>query len=69
MDKTSMRETITDELSEDECESIVDSFDCENCSEIEECFVKASKRLSSAFAKLLDFNGWDSECDFWENLD
>lgn len=60
-----MKELITDELSECELDK---NFKCEECSELEQCHYKASTKLSHEFAESLDYGGYDSEDDFWENL-
>ena len=61
-----MKELIVDELSE--CE-FGNNFRCEKCSELEQCYYKASTKLSHEFADSLDYGGYDSEDEFWENLD
>lgn len=53
-----MKELIIDELSE-----------CEECSELEQCYYKAFTKSSHEFAESLDYGGYDSEDEFWENLD
>lgn len=64
-DVEEMKELITDELSE--CE-FYDNFKCEGCTEIEQCYHKASTKLSQEFAENLDCGWYDSEDEFWENL-
>ena len=46
---------------------------CENCSDcnddqIEECYVVAGKKYGSEFAELINYGGYDSEEEFWENI-
>lgn len=61
-----MVEFIQDELSE--CE-YGDDFNCENCSELEECYYKSSIKSAHEFAESVNNGGYDSEEEFWENLD
>lgn len=60
-----MIELIQGELSDCEFD---DNFNCKNCSELEECYYKASAKSSHEFAESLDYGGYDSEEEFWENL-
>ncbi len=60
-----MKELIENELLE--CE-LDDNFKCEECPELERCYYKASTKLSHEFAESLDYGGYDSEDEFWENL-
>ena len=60
-----MKELIIDELSECEFDS---NFICEECSELEQCYYKASTKWSNEFEESLDYGGYDSEDEFWENL-
>lgn len=60
-----MIELIQDEFSK--CE-FGENFNCKNCSELEECYYKASTKSSHEFAKSIDYGGYDSEEEFWENL-
>lgn len=61
-----MVDLIQDELSE--CE-YSDDFNCKECSELEECYYKASTKFAYEFAESLDNGGYDSEEEFWDNLD
>ena len=36
--------------------------------ELEQCYYKASTKSSHEFAESLDYGGYDSEDEFWENL-
>nr|DAW98132.1 MAG TPA: hypothetical protein [Bacteriophage sp.] len=60
-----MKELIVDELSECEFDN---NFRCEKCSELEQCYYKASTKSSHEFADSLDYGGYDFEDEFWENL-
>ena len=61
-----MKELIIDELSKCEFD---DYFKCEECPELEQCYYKTSTKSSHEFAESLDCGGYDSEDEFWENLD
>lgn len=61
-----MKDLIMEEFSK--CE-INENFLCEKCSELEQCYVKAASKASHEFAKSLDYGGYDTEEEFWENLD
>ena len=62
---TEMIELIKDELSN--CE--FGDYDCKNCPELEICYHKASVQSSHEFAKSLNYGGYDTEEEFWDNLD
>lgn len=60
-------------------EDIINSYggipdcDCENCHEcseiqVEECYAIASNNCNSKFAELINYGGYDSEEEFWENI-
>jgi hypothetical protein len=61
-----MIELIEDELTECEFDN---DFNCRECSELECCYFKASTKSTHEFAESLDYGGYDSEEEFWENLD
>ena len=46
-----------------------ENFNCKECSELEECYYKASVKSAHEFAESIDYGGYDSEEEFWENLD
>ena len=46
-----------------------EDFNCKDCCELEYCYHKAAVKLAHEFAKNLDYHGYDSEEEFWENLD
>ena len=60
-----MVELIEEELSECELDN---DFNCRDCCDLENCYVKASIKSSHEFAKSLDYGGYDTEEEFWENL-
>lgn len=66
----SMADLITDYISERECtdDLIGNDYDCVNCGNIEECYMEANSRCYSEFAESINYGGYDSEDEFWENL-
>lgn len=66
----SMADLITDYISERECKEdiIGNDYDCVNCENIEECYMKANSRCNSEFAENINYDGYDSEEEFWEQL-
>ena len=60
-----MVELIKEELPECEFDN---DFNCISCCDLEDCYVKASTKFTHEFAKSLDYGGYDSEEEFWENL-
>lgn len=65
MDIDEMKERIMDELSE--CDNDRE-FDCANCCDLEECFSKASIKSEHEFAESINYGGYDSEEEFWDEL-
>ena len=61
-----MVELIQDELPKCEYD---ENFNCKECSELEECYCKESAKSAHEFAESIDYDGYDSEEEFWENLD
>ena len=61
-----MVELIQDELPECEYD---ENFNCKECSELEECYCKASVKSAHEFAESVNNGGYGSEEEFWENLD
>lgn len=47
-----------------------DLENCDGCSneQIEECYSIASSNCNSEFAKLINYGGYSSEEEFWDNL-
>lgn len=66
----SMADLITDYISKRECKEdlISNDYDCVNCGNIEECYMEANSRCNSEFAESINYGGYDSEEEFWENL-
>lgn len=64
-----MADFISDYISEDECEdNIGNNFDCKNCENIEDCYMLANNRCNSEWAESIDYGGYDTEEEFWEQL-
>ena len=66
----SMADLITDYISKRECKDdlIGNDYDCVNCRNIEECYMEANLRCNSECAESINYGGYDSEEEFWENL-
>lgn len=46
---------------------------CENCNkcsneQVEECYSIANSNCNSEFAELINYGGYDSEEEFWDNI-
>ena len=52
-------------ISEEEC---CNDHNCDCCDEIEDCYMRANSRCNSAYAESIDYGGYDSEEEFWDNL-
>lgn len=65
---------IMEYITEEECGYLCDDklFNCESCSNFEECYInadiKCSEDFNDVFAKSVDYGGYDSEEEFWEQL-
>ena len=65
--KEEMLELIKEEnMKENNLNCICD--ECEDCSDIEYCYAEAVRKCNSEFAKSLDYGGYNSEEEFWDNL-
>ena len=66
----SMADLIIDYISKRECKEdlIGNDYDCVNCGNIEECYMEANSLCNSEFAESINYGGYDSEEEFWENL-
>ena len=60
-----MPDLIADYISEKE---YVYDMDCKNCECINDCYMKANNRCNSEFAESIDYGGYDTEEEFWEQL-
>ena len=52
-------------IPEDEC---VNNYNCNKCGNIEECYWNAISKENSLYAESLDYSGYDSEEEFWEQM-
>ena len=61
---------ITSYITKLECQYMCDTdlFNCESCSNIEECLIIAHSKCTSEYIKSIDYGGCDSEEDFLEQL-
>ena len=64
MDKENMIETINEYITD--CKMC----DCEKCdiSQIEECYYRANNISNNIFAESIDYGGYNSSDDFWDDL-
>lgn len=61
-----IREYITEEECNFECDD--EMFDCKLCSNFEECYLKAEIRCNTDFAESVDYGGYNTAEDFWEQF-
>lgn len=45
-----------------------DQEDCINCLLFEDCHMEAIKRCNTEYAKAVDYGGYDSTDEFWEQI-
>ena len=45
-----------------------ENYDCKKCCKIEECYYLAIQREDSSYAKSLDYGGYDTEEEFWDQI-
>ena len=69
-DLESMTDLITDYISKRECSEdlIGNNYNCIQCCNIKDCYMKANSRCNSEFAENINYDGYDSEEEFWEQL-
>ena len=65
-----MKNLIMAFIEEDECETNCsgDIYNCESCSNFEECYADSNIRCNSDFAESINYGGYDSEEEFWGQL-
>lgn len=65
-----MDDLIFQYLNGDDCERISggNDFRCESCCYKEECYNLANQRCNSEFAENINYGGYDTEEEFWEQL-
>lgn len=61
-----IKEYITEE--ECSCECDYEVFDCKSCSNFEECYMKAEIKCNTDFAESIDYGGYNTAEDFWEQF-
>lgn len=61
---------IKEYISEKECEYMTDDllFDCNSCSCFEDCYMKSCEKCNSEFAESINYGGYNTEEDFWEQI-
>ena len=61
---------IMDYITKEECEYICDDiqFNCHSCSCFEECYMKSCERCNCDFAESVNYGGYNTEEDFWEQI-
>lgn len=64
------KDLIEEYITEKECEYMCDDelFNCDFCSNLEECYMKSCERCDIEFAESVDYGGYDNEEDFWEQF-
>lgn len=65
-----MANLISDYTSKNECneEHMGNNMNCISCDCIEDCYIKANNRCNSEFAESINYGGYDSAEEFWEQL-
>ncbi len=65
MDKEYMADIVEGEyIRADSCPS----NRCYDCPDLEECYYRISDELNSGFAESINYGGYASEEEFWDNL-
>lgn len=61
---------IKDCITKEECEYMCDDtlFNCDSCSSCEECYTKSCQRCNDTYAKSINYGGYNTEEDFWEQI-
>lgn len=61
---------IRDYITKEECDYMCDDarFNCDSCSCFEECYMKSCERCNDEFAKSINYGGYNTEEDFWEQI-
>ena len=66
-----MSSFIKEYLTKSDCNMVSgggNNFNCEHCGCIEICYGIANMRCISEFAERLNYGGYNTEEEFWENL-
>ena len=69
-EKNEIRKFIMEHIDKEECDYMCDDevFDCCACSNFEICRMTAEMRRDDEFAKSMDYGGYNTEEDFWEQM-
>lgn len=69
-DKEITKDIIENYLDDTDCVDMSggNSFDCVNCEYIDACASIANDRCNSEFVENINYGGYDTEEEFWENL-
>lgn len=60
---------IEENLTESDCDELQrDKLICKRCPYIEDCYYLANQKCNSQFAENINYGGYDTEEEFWENL-
>lgn len=60
-----MSDLISDYVTPDECDY---DMECKKCECINECYMEANSRCNREWAESIDYDGCNSEEEFWEQL-
>lgn len=64
-----MVEVTEEYLTEYDCAELQnDESSCKSCSHLKDCYYVAMQQCDSQFAESIDYSGYDTEEEFWENL-
>ena len=64
--KEEMKQLIDDELYEIDGHGNPCDHDCFNCLDLEVCHTIALQKFNHEYAEMLDYGGYDTEEEFWE---
>ena len=67
-EKSEMKEFIDDELYEINGDGEYCEHDCLDCIDLERCYTKAIQKMNHEFAESINFGGYDTEEEFWEQI-
>lgn len=64
------KDLIKEYITKEECDYMSDDslFNCFSCSCLEECYMKSCERCNSEFAESVNYGGYNTEDDFWEQI-
>ena len=69
-EKNEMKILIKEYINKEECDYMCDDevFNCDECSNFEECYMKSCERCEIEFATSIDYGGYNTIDDFWEQI-